>query len=295
MNARFLMSLFALGLGVAYAVSIPETTAAPGDAKVVTNSIGMKLAPIPAGKFVMGSPAAEDERHEEEIQHELVIARPFYVGVYEVTQGQYEKVMGKNPSFFHRRNGGSLDHPVEQVRWPEAVKFCETLSSVAAEREAGRVYRLPTEAEWEYACRAGTTTPFHTGKSLAATQANFNGAYPYGGAAEGPYLKKTAKVGSYAPNAWGLYDMHGNVGEWCSDWYDPEYYKHSPKEDPKGPAKGVLPTGFGSDCFLVVRGGYWLDEARACRSAYRYRLMPSDPYRWVGFRVACDMAGGSKR
>jgi formylglycine-generating enzyme required for sulfatase activity len=211
--------------------------------------------------------------------------------VYEITQGQYEKVTGKNPSFFHRRNGGSPDHPVDQVQWPEAVKFCERLTNLAAEREAGRVYRLPTEAEWEYACRAGTTTPFHTGTSLAATQANFNGGFPYGGAAEGPNLKRTAKVGSYAPNAWGLYDMHGNVGEWCSDWYDPEYYKQSPKEDPKGPEKGVVPTGFGSDFFVVVRGGFWLDEARACRSAYRFRLMKSDPYRWVGLRVACDVQG----
>jgi formylglycine-generating enzyme required for sulfatase activity len=259
---------------------------------VITNSIGMKLAPIPAGKFLMGSPATEAERDAEEVPHEVVMSRPFYLGVYEVTQGQYEKVMGKNPSFFHRRNGGGPDHPVDQVRWPEAVQFCQKLSNLGAERDAGRVYRLPTEAEWEYACRAGTTTPFHAGKSLASTQANFNGNYPYDGAAEGPYLRRTAKVGSYAPNAWGLYDMHGNVGEWCSDWYDPEYYKRSPREDPKGPEKGAVPTGFGSDSFLVVRGGFWLDEARACRSAYRYRLMPSDPYRWVGFRVACNAAGG---
>jgi len=295
MNARMLTSLFVLALGGLYAVSAPEAIRLPDDPKVVTNSIAMKLAPIPAGKFQMGSPAAEEERDPEEVLHDVTISRPFYLGVYEVTQGQYEKVMGKNPSFFHRRNGGGPDHPVDQVRWAEAVKFCEKLSDLAAEREAGRVYRLPTEAEWEYACRAGTTTPFHTGKAQASTQANFNGNYPYGGAAEGPYLRRTAKVGSYAPNAWGLYDMHGNVGEWCSDWYDPEYYKHSPKEDPKGPAKGVVPTGFGSDCFLLVRGGYWLDEARACRSAYRYRLMPSDPYRWVGFRVACDVGGDKKR
>ena len=288
MSFRIAAGFLALALG-ALAAAPAGDPPAPTSREVITNSIGMKLAPIPAGKFQMGSPATEAEREPGEAAHEVVISRPFYLGVYEVTQGQYEKVMGKNPSFFTRRNGGSADHPVEQVRWGEAVQFCQRLSGLAAEQSAGRTYRLPTEAEWEYACRAGTTTPFHFGSSLASTQANFNGKYPYGGTATGPFHGRTAKVGSYAPNAWGLYDMHGNVGEWCSDWYDPAYYKNGPAQDPKGPAKGVLPTGFGADCFLVVRGGCWLDEARGCRSAYRFRLMPSDPYRWVGCRVACDV------
>src|SRR5262249_8488763 len=170
------------------------------------------------------------------------------------------------------------------------VEFCRKLSDLAAEKNAGRAYRLPTEAEWEYACRAGTTTAFHFGKALS-DQANCNGNYPYGAAGKGPFLQKTAKVGSYAPNAWGLYDMHGNVAEWCADWYDPDYYKNSPKEDPTGPAKGVVPTGFKTDFFRVVRGGCWLDEARGCRAAYRFRLQSSDPYRWVGLRVACDVGG----
>jgi formylglycine-generating enzyme required for sulfatase activity len=269
-----------------------EATAVSDEGKVIVNSIGMKLAPIPAGKFQMGSPATEAERDLEEVPHEVVISRPFYLGVYEVTQAQYEKVTGKNPSFFKRNSGGGPDHPVEQVRWGEAVQFCQRVSGLAGEKEAGRVYRLPTEAEWEYACRAGTTTAFHVGDALGATQANFNGNFPYGGATSGMNRRRTAKVGSNSPNAWGLYDMHGNVAEWCSDWYDPDFYKQSPKEDPKGPSKGVVSTGFGSDCFLVVRGGCWLDEARGCRSAYRFRLMPSDPYRWVGFRVACDVKGG---
>jgi formylglycine-generating enzyme required for sulfatase activity len=258
--------------------------------KVVTNSLGMKLALIPAGKFVMGSPAREAERDAEEVQHEVTISKPFYLGVYEVTQSQYQKIMGKNQAHFAEKNGGGPDHPVEQVRWKEAVEFCGKLSGLDAEKQAGRVYRLPTEAEWEYACRAGSTTVFNVGNSLSALQANFNGIYPYGEAAKAPNLRRTVKVGSYPPNAWGLYDMHGNVMEWCSDWYDPDYYKEGPKNDPTGPAMGVLATGFAGDFFRVVRGGSWLDEARGCRAAYRFRLQSSEPYRLVGFRVVCGMA-----
>src|SRR5262249_22445145 len=153
------------------------------------------------------------------------------------------------------------DLPVEQVPWRVAVEFCQKLSNLDAERKASRSYRLPTEAEWEYACRAGSATVFHHGDTLSATQANFNGNHPFGKADKGPFLRKTAAVGSFAANAWGLFDMHGNVSEWCSDWYDPDYYKMSPKEDPQGPAKGVVDTAFG-EFFRVVRGGCWHDEAR---------------------------------
>ena len=292
MYSRVLVCLSVLTLVGLSAGLAPEYARARQGDKVLTNSIDMKLVPIPTGKFRMGSPAGEDERDAEELPHEVVITRPFYLGVHEVTQGQFERVTGKNPSFFHKKNGGGPEHPVEQVRWGEAVDFCRRLSTLPAEVKAGRTYRLPTEAEWEYACRAGAATPFHFGGSLSSAQANFNGNHPYGGAAKGPYLKRTAPVGSYPPNAWGLFDMHGNVGEWCGDWYDPDYYKNSPKEDPKGPAQGVLPTGFGNDFYLVVRGGCWLDEARGCRAAYRFRLMPSDPYRWTGFRVVCEVTGG---
>jgi formylglycine-generating enzyme required for sulfatase activity len=265
-----------------------------GDELVITNSLGMKLARIPAGKFRMGSPAGEAERDPEELPHEVAITHPFYLGVHEVTQAQYQKVMGKTPSHFNAQRGGGPDHPVEQVRWAEAVEFCTLLSNLNAEHKAGRSYRLPTEAEWEYACRAGTDTPFHVGMGLSATQANFNGKHPYGGADTGAFLCKTAKVGSYAPNAWGLYDMHGNVAEWCSDWYDPDYYKNSPKADPTGPAKGVLSTGYEGHFFRVVRGGCWLDEGRGCRAAYRFRLQPGEPYRLLGFRVVC-VVGGEKK
>jgi formylglycine-generating enzyme required for sulfatase activity len=270
---------------------------APGSArgqdadKEISNSIGMKLVRIPAGKFVMGSPVTEAEREAGEEPHEVAITRPFYLGIHPVTQGQFEQLMGKNPSFFHRRNGGSLDHPVEQVKWDQAREFCAHLSALAAEKKAGRTYRLPSEAEWEYACRASTTTPFNVGDALSSKQANFNGNFPYGGAEKGPFLGRTAKVGSYPPNAWGLFDMHGNVYEWCNDWYDPDYYKKSPKENPRGPEKGAVPTGFDNYFFVVVRGGCWLDEGRACRSARRFRLQQSEPYRWTGFRVACDLVG----
>jgi formylglycine-generating enzyme required for sulfatase activity len=260
-------------------------------AKEFTNSVEMKLVLIPAGKFVMGSPAGEAEREDGEAQHEVSLTRPFYMGAYTVTQGQFLKVMGKNSSFFHPKNGGSLDHPAEQVRFGDAREFCKKLSALPEEKKAGRTYRLPTEAEWEYACRAGTTTPFNVGESLSSKQANFNGNFPYGNAEKGPYLHLTAKVGSYAPNAWGLYDMHGNVLEWCNDWYDPDYYKKSPKENPTGPEKGVVESNFRGEFFVVVRGGCWLDEGRACRSARRFRLQTSEPYRWTGFRVVCDVAG----
>jgi formylglycine-generating enzyme required for sulfatase activity len=286
-----------IGLGAALG---PGRTEARDD-KVLTNSIGMKLARIPAGKFLMGSPPAEKERDAGELRHEVTISRPFYLGIHEVTQGEYDKVLGKpsgggkrNPwnfgAHFGAANGGGPDYPMENVKWSQAVEFCKRLSALADEKRAGRKYRLPTEAEWEYACRAGTTTPFHYGDALSSEQANFNGNYPYGGAAKGPYLRKTAKVGSYKPNAWGLFDMHGNVAEWCSDFYDPDYYKNSPKADPAGPEKGVLPTDY-NDFYRVIRGGCWLDEARGCRSAYRFRAMPHDPYRLVGFRVVCEVGG----
>ena len=263
----------------------PALHAQDGD-KAFTNSVGMKLTLIPPGKFKMGSPAGEVDRDPEELQHEVAITKPFYLGVYEVTQGQFEKVAGRNPSFFKL----GADHPVEQVKWSDAKEFCKTLSDLPAEKKAGRRYRLPTEAEWEYAGRAGTTTAFSFGDALSSDQANIDGRFPYGERAKGTNLQKTAKVGSYKPNAWGLFDMHGNVAEWCSDFYDPDYYKDSPHDDPKGPAKGVVKTGFGNDYFTVLRGGSWLDPARGCRSAYRFRLQPIEAYRIAGFRVACEIA-----
>ncbi len=261
--------------------------------EIVTNSIGMKLARIPAGTFMMGSPRTEPERDRKEVLHEVTISKPFFMGIYEVTQAEYVEVMKSLPDFKNRAAFTGDLNPMENVEWTNAVLFCQRLSARPEEKAAGRRYRLPTEAEWEYACRADTKTAFHFGDSLSSTQANFNGNYPAGGAETGPYLRKTAAVGSYEANAFGLYDMHGNVAEWCADYYDPNYYEDSPLEDPLGPPMGIVATDFTNsdeNYFMVVRGGCWVDDARACRSAYRFRAMPNTQYRLIGFRVACDVA-----
>ena len=274
----------AAGLVLSQEPSRPDAVA---KVEVITNSIGMKLAKIPAGRFRMGSPSSEAEREPEEALHEVSFSKPFLMGVYEVTQEEFAKIDAKTKSYFVGDRGGP-NHPMENLEWNTAVDFCRKLSALPEEMQAGRKYRLPTEAEWEYACRAGTRTPFHFGNSLSSKQANFNGNLPYGNAERGDYLRKTVPVGSYPPNAFGLYDMHGNVAEWCADWYDPDYYTASPEESPKGPPVGVLSDDYGN-FYLVVRGGCWLDDARACRSAYRHRAMHRNLYRLIGFRVACDI------
>jgi uncharacterized protein (TIGR02996 family) len=261
---------------------------------LLTNSIGMQLALIPAGAFLMGSPDSEAERGDwEGPQHEVEVTRPFYLGVFPVTQGQWQRVMGTNPSYFCSRGAGkkevrgldTRDFPVEQVSWEDAVAFCQKLSELPEEKRAKRLYRLPSEAEWEYACRGGASTyqPFHFGTSLSSAQANFDGNFPYGGAAKGPYLKRTTPVGSYHPNAWGLFDMHGNVWEWCQDWLDAEYYKQSPRRDPPGPPEG-------SD--RVFRGGSWGVRGWNCRSADRNWFGPGIRFDFLGFRVALVPSGG---
>lgn len=252
------------------------------EAATLTNSIGMRFALIPAGKFTMGSPESEKGRNDDETQHEVAIARPFYLGVHEVTQGQYAQVMGKNPSWFSADGGGkqrvdgksTSSYPVETVSWHDAVAFCDKLGALPDERAAGRTYRLPTEAEWEYACRAGTTTVFHYGDDLDAYKANFCGLIyaAYGKAGAGPFLRRTAPVGDYKANAFGLYDMHGNVQEWCQDWYTTT----SPAVDPQGPAQGGE---------RVLRGGGWPHSGKAVRSAMRNKLAPDERHYSAGLRV----------
>jgi formylglycine-generating enzyme required for sulfatase activity len=257
---------------------------APREVKLFVNSVKMKLTLIPKGSFTMGSPAGETGRQSNEgPQHEVKFPRPFYMGVFLVTQAQYKEVMGKNPSWYaatgrgeDRVRGMATDEfPVEMVSWNDAVKFCEKLSAMPAEKKVRRVYRLPTEAEWEYACRAGTKTQFHFGNSLDSTQANMDGSQPYD-------AERTAKVGSYKPNAWGLYDMHGNVWKWTADWFGQDYYAKSPKENPQGP-----PTGR----WRVLRGGALHNDSHSCRSAYRLRGNPDDHCKDAGFRVVCTTVG----
>jgi formylglycine-generating enzyme required for sulfatase activity len=264
-----------------------EVCAARLDVPVeLTNSIRMKLVLIPAGEFTMGSPADEvesfrrfDRRFKDEALHPVWISRPFYLGACEVTQDQYQRVMGENPSYFSKAGrAGSVNRgfPVERVAWEDAVEFCRRLSELPEEKEAGRKYRLPTEAEWEYACRAGTTTAFHFGVSCNGSEANCDGSLPFMTPEKGTSLASTTRVRSYPPNAWGLFDMHGNVSEWCGDWYDADYYSGSPPKDPKGPKTGR---------YRVIRGGCWCDRAVSCRSADRDRTRPDNRTDKTGFRV----------
>ncbi|MDR2500316.1 MAG: SUMF1/EgtB/PvdO family nonheme iron enzyme [Treponema sp.] len=251
---------------------------------------------IPGGTFMMGSPENEPERFDDEARRQAT-AGTFYMGKYEVTQKEWREVMGNNPSRFQ---GDNL--PVERVSWYEAVEYCNKRSEREGLAPAYRIdktgrdpqntnendavkwlvtwdrnasgYRLPTEAEWEYACRAGTGGPFSTGNNITTDQANYDGHYPYNNNAKGVYREKTVNAGSFAANPWGLYDMHGNVWEWCWDWY--ESYSGNSQTDPAGPAAG-------SD--RVLRGGSWLNFARNLRSANRGSYAPSDRGNDLGFRL----------
>ncbi len=253
-------------------------------APTLTNSVGMQFALIPPGTFWMGSRAREPERNDNEgPRHEVEIAQPFYFGVHLVTQEQYRSVLGQSPSAFrpggeNEAEVGGLDthaFPVERVTWTEATAFCKRLARLPEEKKAGRAYRLPTEAEWEHSCRAGTTTAFHFGPKLSSLQANINGEHPSHGLPAGPYLQRPTPVGSYPPNAFGLYDMHGNVWEWCADRYSPY---------PEGPVVGAGRIDAGEE--RILRGGCWYWHAREARSAFRSFVGPSYRNYCVGFRVA---------
>jgi WD40 repeat protein/formylglycine-generating enzyme required for sulfatase activity/serine/threonine protein kinase len=283
-----------------------------------TNSIGMKLVLIPPGEFEMGSTREEIDRALEEgkknkeqqwyfervqaeaPRHQVKITKPFYLEMYHVTQAEYEKVMGVNPSTF---TGKQMDasvfkpplpesdvknrakfaekvagkdtrrHPVEAVNWDEATEFFRRLSAMPTERASRRVYRLPTEAEWEYACRAGTTTRWYCGDDEA-------------GLPDVAWFHKnsyqiTNPVGEKKPNAWGLYDMQGNAEQWCADWFSSDFYKQSPTNDPVGAPAGIQ---------RVVRGGCWYSNSYFCRSAFRGRFGPVTHSSFVGFRVVAEIA-----
>ena len=236
--------------------------------KTFTNSLGMRFVLIPAGSFTMGSPASEPKRFDDERQHRVSISRAFYMQITEVTQGQWREVMGDNPSHF--KNCGD-DCPVENISWYDVQSFIRNLNK----REGTKKYRLPTEAEWEYACRAGTNTPFFFGGCLSTDEANYDGNYPMPGCPKGRCRGKPISVDKFPPNAWGLYGMHGNVWEWCQDWYGP--YPLDNVTDPTGSPSGKK---------RVLRGGSWRCDARCSRSANRGWGFPGCRNNYFGFRVA---------
>lgn len=272
----------------------------------ITNSIGMQLARIPAGEFVMGSTGREDFVDIDERAHRVRLSRPFYLGVHEVTVGEFrqfvettgyrtdgEQGSGQNLGFSGKELQFDLgpytwrspgfpqdDHnPVVLVSWNDATEFCRWLS-----RRENKPYRLPTEAEWEWACRAGTTTRFSSGneESTLPEVANIHTVQPQAEASAvswGAGFLFTLPVGTFHPNQFGLYDMHGNVQEWCADWYEQDYYADSPKSDPAGPSTGTQ---------RAIRGGSFQVMAWHARSANRSAGTPSYRYYDLGFRVACE-------
>jgi len=252
---------------------------------------------IKGGTFTMGSPANEPKRDDDEGPQHQVTVSSFYMGKYEVTQKEYQEVMGTNPSDIKWANS-----PVENVSWYDAIEYCNKRSQLEGLTPAYTIdknhidtnnknerdmkwtviwdkkangYRLPTEAEWEYACRAGTVKPFSTGKNITTKQANYDGNGPYNNKSKGIYRGRTTPVGSFPPNPWGLYDMHGNVFEWCWDWLG--NYSSGPQADPIGAVSGSGRVG---------RGGGWDASARYARSANRGSSTPSIRSIYLGFRVA---------
>ncbi len=259
------IAIRAVALVLAGSVLIAAEPQAKPDSKSITNTLDMKFVLVSPGTFMMGSPKEEKERKPDEAQHKVTLTKGFYMSVYPVTQEQWTAIMGKNPSKFQ----GDKNLPVEQVNWSECQEFIKKL-----QEKDKRSYRLPTEAEWEYACRAGTTTPFHFGETISTEQANYNGNYVYGTGKKGLYREKTVPVGSFPANAWGLHDMHGNVWQWCQDLFA-EYPKQDVATDPLGT------TGENR----VIRGGSWIDNPLECRSAYRGGCKPTLRHGLIGFRL----------
>jgi len=294
----------------------------------VASSIGLKLVLIPPGEFLMGSSKEQvaavrradpevnwRELWDEQPQHRVTITKPFYLGVYEVTQAEYRRVVGRNPSYFAATGRGKnkvsdMDtsrFPVETVGWYESLQFCnklseidgfepyyklskvqrtdgtiksaETIKSADVTIAGGAGYRLPTEAEWEYACRAGSATAFCFGDVNNGRQCNVRGDFPHGTKTEGPFLQRTTPVGSYqdSENAFGLYDMHGNVSEWCEDWYRATYYHVSPAKDPLNHVVAELE---------VSRGGSWFGYPYFSRTSSRFFGWSHLRGWYHGFRVA---------
>ena len=235
------------------------------------NGVKLEMIAIPGGTFLMGSPANEAERYNSESPQHQVTVNSFFIGKYPLTQAQYQAILGGNPSYFKGNN-----RPIEQVSWNDAVNFCQKLS-----QRAGKNYRLPSEAEWEYACRAGTKTPFSFGDNITTDLVNYNGNYPYKSATKGKYREQTTDVGTFPPNAFGLYDMHGNVWEWCEDDWHENYIN--------APTDGSAWNSWSGSNQKIVRGGSWLDSPGNCRCAYRYRISLDNWNDLLGFRLAVSL------
>jgi formylglycine-generating enzyme required for sulfatase activity len=290
-----------------YSFTVKAANAEGNDTKQLSITIVsfVTMVLIKQGTFTMGSPVNEPDRFNQEIQHQVTLTKDFYMGKYPVTQAQYEALTGNNPSQYKTPvapETSTANRPVENVTWYDALEFCNKLSEKEGLTPAYTItnrnpssggypiyganvtwnqnangYRLPTEAQWEYACRAGTTTPFNTGDNITTDQANYNGNYPYNNNPKGIYLARTTGVGIFAPNAWGLYDMHGNVEEWCWNWSGGPY-NSNPQTDPTGPDSGNS---------KITRGGSWKDACIHLRSAFVLGVPPyQTPAEGLrGFRV----------
>jgi len=234
------------------------------------NGVKLEMVEIPAGTFYMGSPENEVGRNDSEGPQHQVNVPNFFIGKYPLTQAQYQAIIGNNPAHFKGNN-----RPVERVSWNNAVAFCQKLS-----QKTGKNYKLPSEAQWEYACRAGTTTPFYFGESITPDLVNYDGNGVYAAAPKGQYRKQTTDVGTFPPNAFGLYDMHGNVWEWCEDDWQENYIN--------APVNGSALISR-SD-YKLLRGGSWSYDPEYCRSAYRLDLNLDYSSNDIGFRVVCSGA-----
>lgn len=255
---------FILNFIAIVAISLPILAQQPNPPKAFTNSLGMKFAWIPPGTFTMGSSKDEKDRGDNEFPHEVTLTKGFYMGVYAVTQEEWSQFMLTNYSEFK----GRKNLPVDNVSWEDCQEFIKRLRE-----KDKRPYRLPTEAEWEYACRVGTTTPFHFGETITTEQANFDGE-AVAGSAKGEFRGQTMPVGTFPANAWGLHEMHGNVWQWCHDWYG-DYPKKS-VVDPQGADAGRI---------RVLRGGAWDSDRFGCRSAFRFAFNPSSRRSYFGLRL----------
>jgi formylglycine-generating enzyme required for sulfatase activity len=240
--------------------------------KLGDRALPLRMVKIPAGNFLMGSPETEVGREINEGPQREVTVPSFYMGVFAITQQQYAAIMYSNPSYCAE---SGVNRPIERVSWYDADAFCRKLSELT-----GRKYRLPTEAEWEYAGRAGTTTPFYFGKTITTEVANYNGNYTYGLGPKGEYRQQTVNVDSFWPNALGLYNLHGNVWEWCADDYHENYND--------APGNGAIWSSSDPEAAKVLRGGSWLSSPRDCRSANRVRKSRALRNNIAGFRVVCN-------